>query len=264
MILWCDGAHDVAGNMERDAALLAAAERGAPPVLRVFAFAPAGITLGMNQDPARELDLDRCAVDGIAWARRPTGGRAIFHAEEWTYALAAPRADPEWGGRPDQAFGRASALVLRALVRLGVPATLAARRDGAPQDGPRGPGFPAAPCFASTTRHEVVVGAGKLVGSAQRRTAAAYLQQGSLLLGDGHLRIVDYLRVGSEARERFRESLRRAAGSAAPWLGGAPPLERFADALAAEIGPRSRRVAGAGGAFLLTVSGSRSYTAAAI
>ena len=102
---------------------------------------------------------------------------------------------------------------------------------------------------------------GKLVGSAQRRTARAYLQQGSVLLGEGHLRIADYLALGADTRERVRDALRIAAGSAAPWLGSSPPLERFADALQAELGPRSTRVDGASGAFLLTVSGTGSYTA---
>ena len=65
MILWCDGVHDAAENMRRDAALLAAAEAGADPVLRLFGFDPPGITLGRNQDPSRELDLARCAADRV-------------------------------------------------------------------------------------------------------------------------------------------------------------------------------------------------------
>jgi lipoyl(octanoyl) transferase len=262
--LWCDGLHDAAENMRRDEALLAAAERGAPPALRLFGFSPPGITLGMNQDPAHELDLARCAADGVVWAVRPTGGRAIFHAQEWTYALAAPHDHPEWGGGLGDVYGRVSALVLRALVRLGVPAGLVPRRAGAAAPGPRGArdgGSAAAPCFASSARNEVAVNGAKLVGSAQRRTARAYLQQGSILLGDGHLRIADYLALAADRREPVREALRRAAGSAERWLGTAPPLERLADALHAELGPRSTRVDGASGAFLLTLSGSGSYTA---
>ncbi|HKQ56513.1 MAG TPA: octanoyltransferase, partial [Candidatus Eisenbacteria bacterium] len=94
--------------MARDTALLAAAEAGAPPVLRLFAFTPPGITLGVSQDPARELDLARCAHEGVAWAVRPTGGRAIFHDQEWTYSLAASRDDPEWGGSLAETYARAS------------------------------------------------------------------------------------------------------------------------------------------------------------
>jgi len=261
MILWCDGSYDPVENMRRDQSLLDAAESGAPPVLRLFQFDPAGITLGRNQAPGRELDLARCAADGIPWAVRPTGGRAIFHAEEWTYSVAAPREDPEWGGSPADTYARASGLILRALVRLGVPADLVSRHgSGRATPGPRGRDAAAAPCFASTARHEVVVRDRKLVGSAQRRTARAWLQQGSVLLGPGHLRLADYVAIPAGAREPVREALRRASGSAAPWLGSRPPLARFADALMAELGPRSRRLDAASGARLLTVSGAGSYT----
>jgi len=260
MILWCDGAHDAAENMRRDAALLAAAERDAGPVLRLFGFSPPGITLGRNQTPARELDLALCAVHGVGWAVRPTGGRAIFHAEEWTYALAASCADPEWGGGPASTYQRASSLVLRALVRLGVPAELATRPRGAGTPLPRSSRGPAAPCFASAARHEVVVQGLKLVGSAQCRTARAWLQQGSVLLGEGHLRIVDYAALSPAARVTVRESLGGAAGSAAAWLGSEAPLERFADALEAELGPSTVRLEGETGAFLLTASGRGLYS----
>ncbi len=49
-------------------------------------------------------------------------------------------------------------------------------------------------CFASTARYEIQVGGRKLVGSAQRRFRTAALQHGSVLVGDEHLRILDYLR----------------------------------------------------------------------
>src|SRR5438093_592703 len=130
MILWCDGAHTPDENMRRDVALLAALE-GAPEgeapggthagaarrasdatsgegrpeaVLRLFRFDPHGITLGRAQNPSQALDLARCLADGVPWAVRPTGGRAIFHAEEWTYSLAASIDDPRWGGSLSQAY----------------------------------------------------------------------------------------------------------------------------------------------------------------
>jgi lipoate-protein ligase A len=212
MILWCDGAYDAAENMRRDQALLEAAGTGAPPVLRLFQFAPPGITLGRNQAPERELDLARCSADRVGWAIRPTGGRAIFHAEEWTYSVAAPRDDPEWGGSPADTYARASGLILRALVRLGVPADLVSRHASDRAPGPRARHAAAAPCFASTARHEVVVRDQKLVGSAQRRMARAWLQQGSILLGEGHLRLADYLAVPPDTRGPVREALRRASG----------------------------------------------------
>jgi lipoate-protein ligase A len=243
MILWCDGGHDATENMRRDRALLETAAAGAEPVLRLFTFVPPGITLGHSQDPARELDLDRCRAAGLGWAMRPTGGRAIYHDEEWTYSLAAELADPSWGGGLEAAYGKVSGLLVASLTRLGVPAMLA---PGATRGdlAPRAVGGAAAPCFASTARHEIVIDGRKLVGSAQRRTSRALLQQGSLLLGPAHLRLTDFLAIPDETREQVRAGLDRASAYAGRWLGARPPLERWADALQAELPPHTRRVEG--------------------
>jgi lipoyl(octanoyl) transferase len=255
MILWCDGGHDPVENMRRDAALLDAVARGAGPVLRLFSFHPPGITLGRAQEPARELDLGRCAAAGVRWAVRPTGGRAIYHDEEWTYSLAAGLQDPDWGGGLHEAYGRASRLLVASLVRLGVPATLApgaARGDLAP----RSPHGAAAPCFASTARHEIVIEGRKLVGSAQRRTAGALLQQGSVLLGPAHLRLADFLAIPEASRGRVRDGLADAAADAGRWLGARPPLARWADALQAELPAGTVRVEGEAGLLATGAGGA--------
>ena len=250
MILWCDGGHGAAENMRRDAGLLAAAGCGAPPVLRVFRFAPPGITLGRAQDPARELDLDRCRAAGVPWAARPTGGRAIFHDQEWTYSLAAALDDPLWGGSLEQAYGAVSRLLAAALERLGVPVRLA-RGEARGGLAPRAAGGAAPPCFASTARHEIVLEGRKLVGSAQRRTARALLQQGSILLGPGHLRLLDFLALPEATRAKAREDLAIASVDAGAWLVADEPLARWADALAAELPADTVRLGGDAGLGLL-------------
>jgi lipoate-protein ligase A len=239
MILWLDGAHDARENMRRDAALLAAAHASAAfePVLRLYRFAPPGITLGRAQDPARVLDLERCARDGVTWAVRPTGGRAIFHDQEATYAFVAPLEHPEGAGSIAETYARISVLIVRALARLGVPARLAPGVRGAR-------GGAGAPCFASTARHEIVIGDRKLVGSAQRRTGRALLQQGSLLLGESHLRLADYVAAGSAERAEVRRTLGESATDAGAWLDPAAPLHRWAEVLLAELPPGTRRIEG--------------------
>ena len=244
MILWCDGAHDAPENMRRDRALWERAERGGPgepfePALRLFTFQPAGITLGHAQRPEDELDLERCAADRVAWAVRPTGGRTIFHAEEWTYALVARLDDPEWGGSPRTVYERIGRLLCDSLNVLGIDAALA--RGGA-AGAPRAPGGAARPCFASTARLELVRDGRKLAGSAQRRGARALIQQGSVLLSDGHLRLVEYQRLPEAARPAARAALAAAAGHAGDVIGPRAPLERWADAIE-RVWPRVRRVA---------------------
>jgi lipoate-protein ligase A len=241
MMLWCDDAHDAIENMRRDVRLLNAVERGevASPVLRLFRFAPAGITLGHGQSAERELDLARCSRDGVITAIRPTGGRAIFHADEWTYSFSAKIADPDWGGSLSVAYDRLGALLLASLARLGVPAERA-EAAAARASRMRGAGgalrraaAAAAPCFATTTRHEIVRAGRKIVGSAQRRTATALLQQGSVLLSDRHLRLADYLAVPESERETIRAELGAASTHIGDILGEHAALARWAEAIAA-------------------------------
>lgn len=251
MILWCDGAHSPAENMRRDTALLAAAHGATEPghaVLRLFRFAPAGITLGANQRPERELDLERVGAAGIAWAVRPTGGRAIWHEEEWTFSLACRLGPGGWAADPVGAYARTTELLARAFRALGVPVE---RSPGSPRGvgSPRGTGAPAAPCFASTARHELTLAGRKFAGVAQRERGGALLQQGSLLLGDSHLRLADWLRVDGPDRERVRAALSAATAHAGGWIPADEPLDRLAVALA-ELLPDAERVFGEAGARL--------------
>lgn len=264
LVLWCDGGHDVVENMRRDAALLARFEHAGgaelPPVLRIFRFDPPGITLGHGQRPERDLDLERCRARGVRWEMRPTGGRAIYHAGEWTFSLSAALADPEWGGTLTAAYTAVSRLIAASLVRLGVPAELASRQPGAGSFQPEDRSTPAsAACFAATALHEIVLEGRKLVGSAQRRTAVALLQQGSVLLDDGHLALVDHLALPEPQRAAMRSRLSDATAIAGPYLGDDRGLERWADALAAELGARVRRCAREEGVGLLTPDRGR-YT----
>lgn len=260
MILWHDAPRGALENMRRDAALLERLDaRGgaAEAVLRIYGFSPAGITLGLSQSPERELDLAACRRDRVEVAVRPTGGRAIYHDEEWTYALAARVDDPRWGGTLREAYARASALVVAALVRLGIPARLAPGARRAELDRPRGGAGAAAPCFASTARHEIVLGDRKLVGSAQRRTARALLQQGSILLGPSHRRLSAYLADGP-AREHARRQLDDGAAEAGPtWR--ARDLAPLVHALREVLGAGTRLVGARAGLDLLTPPSGAPY-----
>ena len=240
MILWLDGAHDAPTNMARDAELLerAASRDLRETVLRLFTFSPPGITLGRAQDPAHELDLAALAAAGIRWAVRPTGGRAIWHEEEWTFSLVTRLGEGEWAGSSDAAYERTGRLLAQALQSLGVPAELApgsARGPGAPRE--RAGAAP--PCFASTARHELVLEGRKLAGIAQRFSHGALLQQGSLLLGDAHERLAEF--VPSPDREALRQDLRSATAVAGAWLGSDRLLTRLRDALASLL-PDARLV----------------------
>ena len=230
--------------MRRDHQRWLRAERGGEafePLMRLFRFQPHGITLGHAQRPEEELDLALCRAHGVSWAVRPTGGRAIFHAEEWTYSIVARLDDPEWGGSQRETFERIGRLLRDSLTALGVVCELARATGAGP--GPRGAGHAAPPCFASTTRLELTRGGRKLVGSAQRRGARAYIQQGSVLLSDGHLRLADYLRLPEVSRDGTRAALAEASAHAGDLILPGEPLATWADAIGRVLAGHVRRAA---------------------
>lgn len=178
-----------AENMAVDELLLARAERGGlPSVLRLYSFDPPAITIGVHQTPERVLDLDAVRADGIDVVRRITGGRALLHDGEITYCVVVPAGTARFAQGPGETFMKISDALCAALRRLGVDAAVSRGRDCARARGP------APPCLSSVTRHELSVGGRKIAGSAQRRTAGAFLQHGSILLRPGSERIAKYVR----------------------------------------------------------------------
>ncbi len=143
----------------------ASSERGPVqgiPTLRLFRWKPWAISLGYNQNAA-DLDAARCAREGIDVVRRPTGGRAILHAEELTYSVMIP------AGRKDHSSGvqrhRPCARARPATCSGSMSRSSAHSPISGAATGNRPP-FPASPA----PRGMRSSGAGrKLVGSAQRR-----------------------------------------------------------------------------------------------
>jgi lipoate-protein ligase A len=146
-----------------------------PRLVRFFGWSPPAVSLGYNQ-PASDLDLESCARAGFEVVRRPTGGRAVVHRDEFTYSVIAPESDPLASGGVMESYRRIAAGLLAGLELLGVAAEMS--RSALPENPARG----AALCFAAAGRYEITAGGRKLIGSAQRRMNGVMIQQGSLLL----------------------------------------------------------------------------------
>jgi lipoate-protein ligase A len=189
-------------NMALDVTLLERAEGGERWV-RMYAWEPT-LSFGRHEPVERRYDAASIAALGMAAVRRPTGGRAVWHADELTYAVAAPI--EELGSLQD-AYRRIHAWLRDALRSLGAAAELAAKGRTA--------GVDAGACFASPAGGELVVGGRKLVGSAQLRQGTAMLQHGSILL-DGDQSIVARVTRG-DVQPDGSISLRHAVGRAVSW-----------------------------------------------
>ena len=161
-------------NMRRDEALLEDALHSGVASLRLYRWDPPTLSVGRNQS------TNGVARDSIPVVRRPTGGLAVWHEHEVTYAVAAPIA---MFGSLRSAYCEIHTRLASALRALGVDATLAPARPPV-----RASARPAS-CFAAPVGGEILVRGRKLVGSAQVRRRDAFLQHGSMLL-DGSQAIV--------------------------------------------------------------------------
>jgi len=183
--------------MSTDARLLEEHRRGDDPILRIYRWQPAAVSYGYHQS---ESDFDRRIIDERGWdlVRRPTGGRAILHAEELTYAVVGSSPSTLFGTTLHATYMRINEALLRFLVNLDLAPDIS---GGESLTEARG-----AVCFQSAGQHEITVGGRKIIGSAQRRRGDVFLQHGSILVGPAHADLVDVLQRGDHDRAR-REAL---------------------------------------------------------
>lgn len=177
-----DAPGDGATNMAVDHALLESVQAGGRPVLRLYRWEPACLSLGRNQPGAAEFDAGLAADRGIDVVRRPTGGLAVYHDHELTYAVVAPAG---LLGRPRAAYMAINRALAAGLRRLGAPVALAAGPGPAAGHAVTpspAPGLARHPCFQQLAEGEIVAAGRKLVGSAVRLERGALLQHGSILL----------------------------------------------------------------------------------
>ena len=168
-----EGARPGWANMARDAALLTLAATTGSACLRLYRWDPFCLSFGRHEPAARRYRRDRIAELGLDCVRRPTGGRAVWHARELTYAVAAPL--DVFGGLRES-YRQIHTVLARSLERLGAHPVLA------PPSSVLRPS--AGPCFAAPVGGEVLLLGRKAVGSAQVRQGDGFLQHGSVLLED--------------------------------------------------------------------------------
>ncbi len=162
---------DGPANMAADETMLHSAAAGVAS-LRCYGWSAATVSLGYFQPARARVAAPR--MEALPFVRRPSGGAALVHDRELTYALALP-AGPPWqpAGEPATAWLlRAHRIIAAGLAALGVACSVAPAER--PHAGPL--------CFRHVTPGDLVIGSHKVVGSAQRRLRGALLQHGGILL----------------------------------------------------------------------------------
>jgi lipoyl(octanoyl) transferase len=200
-----DTAHDAAFNMAADLYLLAQSEDRPELSVRLYTWEKPSITLGYGQKAAETLDRAAVYRDGVEWIRRPTGGRAVLHDGDITYSVVFSSSIAEMGKTLSETYRIISDSLLAGLAAAGI--------DCLPHDSGLNVGMSRSsvklPCFLSPNRAEIMSGARKLVGSAQKRSAKAVLQHGSIPLTDHYRMLPQYLDISDEERILQKRLLER-------------------------------------------------------
>ena len=152
-------------NMPRDAQIYADVAAGRlAGCLRIYNWSTPALTLGYNQKNYGPVPA------GLPCYVRPTGGGAVLHCDDLTYAVAAPASGP-LGGSLLEAYHAIAAVFAAALRDCGIAAELVERQAAF-----------APVCFERASVHELSVAGLKVMGAAQHRGRDCLLQQGVLPL----------------------------------------------------------------------------------
>jgi lipoyl(octanoyl) transferase len=143
--------------------------------LRTYGWTTPTLSLGYFQRLA-DVQADPRFLS-VPLVRRLTGGGAIWHDREVTYALVVA-ADHSLARPSTGLYQSVHAAIANALSEVGVFATRRGDTGGSGHGDRKRPLL----CFTDTDPEDIVTNGVKIVGSAQRRRGRAVLQHGSLLL----------------------------------------------------------------------------------
>ena len=214
-------------QMAIDAALLDWASRGPDrAVFRTYDWDPPAISLGRAEPFPHGWDRDSIRAAGLDVVRRPTGGDAVLHDGELTFALAASLPGP-WGLGPRAYANLVAEALADTVAAFGVKAERVLEQGIAARPGTD-------PCFARASSGEVRSGAFKVAGIASRFTRGAALCHASVPLTPRHRDIARYRGDRPEERERLDEHAR----SMAEILGRPVSAAALGDVLAQKVAGR--------------------------
>ncbi|MDQ3718931.1 MAG: lipoate--protein ligase family protein [Thermoproteota archaeon] len=161
------GYNNAALNMAIDEALMENIDHA--PILRIYGWRPAAVSIGYFQSIKEEIDLEKCSRMGVDVIRRLTGGGAVLHEMELTYSFITK----QYPQNIMESYTWICEAIVISMNRLGFDASFVPLND-------------------------IVVNGKKVSGSAQTRRKGVLLQHGTLLLGVDVDKMFCVLKVPSE------------------------------------------------------------------
>ena len=225
---------DAAENMAIDEAVFRERIRTkGPPTLRFYGWRKPAVSIGHFQDARREIDIAACRRLGIAIVRRPSGGKAVLHERELTYAVIAGDDLPLFPPDILETYRIISDCIVGGLAVCGIRAEM--QSDG------RGKAAESlgTSCFAVSSRYELLVDGRKICGAAQVRSCGAFLQHGALLMAFDPTRTCAVMLPHGDRKkqiDRLRRSVTSVGEHAGPEVDEAMLCRALRDAFAARLG----------------------------
>lgn len=226
-----DGAARGEGNMRLDMELADRVRSGSVPAsMRLYTWDPWCVSLGKHQPLSAvvQSDLDARGFDVV---HRPTGGRAVLHADEVTYCVCMPVVDSLEARRM---YAEIHTLLYGALRSFSPELMFAAvdsdLRTHYASSGPMGQA-----CFTSHARTEILWNGSKIVGSAQRVIDGVLLQHGSILCGAGHEQLADVVTASEDDREKLRHAMTSSSATLSQAAGRIVPAREVLDMIVSHV-----------------------------
>ncbi|MDQ4101577.1 MAG: lipoate--protein ligase family protein [Thermoproteota archaeon] len=161
------GYNAAALNMAIDEALMESA--GELPILRIYGWSPAAVSIGYFQSMNEEVDFAKCRQIGVDVVRRLTGGGAVLHEFELTYSFVTK----EYPQNIMESYRWICEAVVMSIKRLGFDASFVPLND-------------------------IIIANKKVSGNAQTRKKGVLLQHGTILLDIDVSKMFSVLKVPSE------------------------------------------------------------------
>lgn len=172
-------------------------------ILRFYGWEPNTISIGANQS-FNEIDFELTNKHGVDTVKRPTGGRAIFHAEELTYSVVMPNNHQISGKELYEDISNSLVFGMKLFHNKLHDVELEKSMPNFPNLLKESSG---SLCFASTAKSEIKYRGKKIVGSAQRKLGPTILQHGSILIGQKHRQLADFIKADEEEKIKLKNEL---------------------------------------------------------
>lgn len=142
--------------------------------LRFYKWNPPALSFGYNQKIEQLIIPEK--ANGIHMVRRMSGGKMVFHNDEWTFSLGLPQTLLKSDANSTflQMFQEAISPIIQALISVGIPARFSSLREI------KSSCHNNIHCYAAAAGHSVFAGDKKLIGAAGIAKDGYFIIQGSI------------------------------------------------------------------------------------